>query len=73
MATIGNVTNWSTLYEHVELPGCDTLVHFPIIDSTVDATTGNLYLSRPRPGELGALQFTRDLPKDERQWQRPWR
>jgi len=58
MPRIGNVTNWSTLYQHLELPGCQTLVHFPIVNSIADVTHGNLYLFRSRPRELAALIFT---------------
>ena len=57
MPRVVNITNWSTLYHHVEFPGCHTLVHFPIIDSTADVTHANLYLFRPHPGELAALNF----------------
>ena len=54
---LGNLTNWSGAYVHLELPGCKNLIHFPVLDSSRDVTHGNLYIFRPRPGELAALNF----------------
>lgn len=54
---IGNVTNWASLYYHLQLPGARHVVHFPIVNSVQDATHGNMYLFRPRPSDLAALIF----------------
>jgi len=60
---LGNLTNWSSAYVHLNLPGCTNLIHFPIVNSERDVTHCNLYIFRPRPGELGALNFFK--PSDE--------
>lgn len=52
-----NVTNWSSVYHHLEFPGCRHAVHYPLVASEQDATHANLYLFRPRSGELAALVF----------------
>lgn len=45
------------MYNHVLLPGAEHIVHFPIVNSVRDMTHGNLYLFRPREGEVAALSF----------------
>ena len=52
-----NVTNWTGIYYHLELPGCDHIVHFPINASEQDVFFANLYLFRPRPEAVAALIF----------------
>jgi hypothetical protein len=56
-ARVANLTNWSSSYYHLELPGCHHIVHFPVVSSEQDIFYSNLYLFRPRAGELAALLF----------------
>jgi hypothetical protein len=54
---VGNVTNWSTVYHHLELSGCKHLVHFPVVDSERDMFHANIYIFCPREGAMAALVF----------------
>jgi len=54
---VSNVTNWSAVYYHLTFAECRHVAHFPVLNSLQDATHGNMYLFRPRPGELAALNF----------------
>jgi hypothetical protein len=54
---LANVTNWSAFYHHLDLPGCQHIVHYPIVDSEQDSTHANMYVFRPRQGELAVLIF----------------
>ena len=58
-AKVANLTNWSSLYVHLQLPECRHVAHFPIVNSITDATHGNLYIFRPRDGQLAVLNFQR--------------
>ncbi|KAL1524553.1 hypothetical protein AB1Y20_019445 [Prymnesium parvum] len=57
---ISNVTNWSTAYHHLELAGCQHVMHMPVLNSLTDATHGNLYIFRPNPSQLAVLNFHKD-------------
>jgi len=54
---VSNVTNWSTAYYHLELAGCQHVMHMPVLNSLTDATHGNLYIFRPNPSQLAVLNF----------------
>lgn len=54
---LGNLTNWTRAYQHVNMPGCQHVVHFPICNSAQDVFYSNLYLFRPRAGEIAAMLF----------------
>jgi hypothetical protein len=54
---IGNCTNWTSFFHELQLPHCRHVMHFPVVDSTGDATWANLYIFRPRAGEVSALVF----------------
>jgi hypothetical protein len=55
-----NLTNWATVYSHLNLPGCSHIAHLPVVDSAKDIFHSNLYLFRPRAGELAALRFEQE-------------
>jgi len=56
---VANVTNWSSAYYHLTFADCRHVAHLPVLNSLNDATHGNLYLFRPRPGVLAALNFSK--------------
>ena len=54
---VANLTNWATVYSHLSLPDCKHVAHVPVVDSAKDVFDNNLYVFRPRPGELAVLYF----------------
>lgn len=60
-----NVTNWSSAYRQINFEGCNNVAHLPVLDSLTDATQGNLYIFRPRPGELAALNFHQETKMEQ--------
>lgn len=62
--TLANLTNWAMAYVQVELPGCHHVAHVPVVDSAMDTFDANLYVFRPRSGELAVLSFESGVPSE---------
>ena len=57
-----NLTNWASVYVDMQMPGCHHIAHVPVVDSALDVFDANLYVFRPRRGELAVLSFESRAP-----------